>query len=158
MLWWTNFFRLLPNPNSPLPGSLSFSRFLTFSFLFFFYDFGFVYLFFKSQLRLRTVKLRGAIFRVLMWAQMVFCLVFVCACVCLYQNSSSEAQLSRGKKRANPSDALVVSDPKSTLRNLSDSSGETQASPCRPWDRGDYFRRLATFKSMLWFAKPQVRF
>ncbi|XP_019189750.1 PREDICTED: uncharacterized protein LOC109184163 isoform X2 [Ipomoea nil] len=76
--------------------------------------------------------------------------------------SSSEVQLSRGKKRANSSYALVVSDPKSTfkagerLRNLSDSSGETQASPCRPWDRGDYFRRLATFKSMWWFAKPQV--
>ncbi|KAJ7287873.1 hypothetical protein O6H91_Y317500 [Diphasiastrum complanatum] len=27
---------------------------------------------------------------------------------------------------------------------------------CRPWDRGDLFRRLATFKSMTWFGKPQV--
>lgn len=76
--------------------------------------------------------------------------------------SSSEGQLSRGKKRAYSSYALVVSDPKSTfkaaerLRNLSDWSGETQASPCRPWDRVDYFRRLASFKSMWWFAKPQV--
>lgn len=25
----------------------------------------------------------------------------------------------------------------------------------RPWDRGDLFRRLATFKSGTWFCKPQ---
>jgi len=28
---------------------------------------------------------------------------------------------------------------------------------CRHWDRGDLVRRLATFKSMTWFAKPKVR-
>lgn len=27
---------------------------------------------------------------------------------------------------------------------------------CRPWDRGDLFRRLATFRSMTWFGKPEV--
>ncbi|KAF3780941.1 NIPA-like protein [Nymphaea thermarum] len=27
---------------------------------------------------------------------------------------------------------------------------------CRPWDRGDLTRRLATFKSITWFAKPKV--
>ncbi|XP_038993413.1 uncharacterized protein LOC120117176 [Hibiscus syriacus] len=27
---------------------------------------------------------------------------------------------------------------------------------CRPWDRGDFLRRLSTFKSMTWFAKPKV--
>jgi hypothetical protein len=27
---------------------------------------------------------------------------------------------------------------------------------CRPWDRGDLLRRLATYKSMSWFGKPQV--
>ncbi|XP_076888877.1 uncharacterized protein LOC143539446 [Bidens hawaiensis] len=27
---------------------------------------------------------------------------------------------------------------------------------CRPWDREDLLRRLATFKSMTWFAKPEV--
>ncbi|KAG0584879.1 hypothetical protein KC19_3G242000 [Ceratodon purpureus] len=27
---------------------------------------------------------------------------------------------------------------------------------CRPWDRGDLLRRLATFKSISWFGKPQV--
>nr|GMC73854.1 Nuclear-interacting partner of ALK like [Ipomoea batatas] len=53
-----------------------------------------------------------------------------------------------------------TSDPKSTfkvaerLRNLSDLSGETQASPCRPWDRVDYFRRLASFKSMCCTTTP----
>lgn len=34
----------------------------------------------------------------------------------------------------------------------------TLASPpaCRPWDRRDLLRRLATYKSMSWFGKPQV--
>ncbi|PKA55513.1 hypothetical protein AXF42_Ash006715 [Apostasia shenzhenica] len=27
---------------------------------------------------------------------------------------------------------------------------------CRPWDRGDFMRRLATFKAMTWFGKPKV--
>ncbi|KAJ4768678.1 Nuclear-interacting partner of ALK [Rhynchospora pubera] len=30
------------------------------------------------------------------------------------------------------------------------------APPCRPWERGDLIRRLATFKAMTWFAKPKV--
>lgn len=30
------------------------------------------------------------------------------------------------------------------------------APPCRPWDRGDLLRRLATFKAMTWFGKPKV--
>ncbi|KAM0849972.1 hypothetical protein ACQ4PT_053380 [Festuca glaucescens] len=28
--------------------------------------------------------------------------------------------------------------------------------PCRPWDRRDLVRRLASFKAMTWFAKPKV--
>nr|XP_027118277.1 uncharacterized protein LOC113735472 [Coffea arabica] len=36
------------------------------------------------------------------------------------------------------------------------SSGSVQAPFCRPWDRDDLFRRLSTFKSMTWFAKPQT--
>ncbi|XP_062214522.1 uncharacterized protein LOC133915394 [Phragmites australis] len=28
--------------------------------------------------------------------------------------------------------------------------------PCRPWDRADLMRRLASFKAMTWFAKPKV--
>lgn len=27
---------------------------------------------------------------------------------------------------------------------------------CRPWERGDLLRRLATFKPSNWFAKPKV--
>ncbi|KAA8542312.1 hypothetical protein F0562_023552 [Nyssa sinensis] len=36
------------------------------------------------------------------------------------------------------------------------SGGSVQTPLCRPWDRGDFIRRLATFKSMTWFAKPKV--
>ncbi|KAL0342425.1 UNVERIFIED_CONTAM: hypothetical protein Scaly_1905100 [Sesamum calycinum] len=36
------------------------------------------------------------------------------------------------------------------------SATSTLAPACRPWDRDDLFRRLSTFKSMTWFAKPQV--
>ncbi|KAL6006914.1 hypothetical protein ACLOJK_032410 [Asimina triloba] len=38
-------------------------------------------------------------------------------------------------------------------------AGTSQASRpplCRPWDRGDLMRRLATFKSMTWFGRPKV--
>jgi hypothetical protein len=28
--------------------------------------------------------------------------------------------------------------------------------PCRPWNRADLMRRLASFKAMTWFAKPKV--
>ncbi|XP_059590838.1 retrovirus-related Pol polyprotein from transposon RE1 isoform X3 [Vitis vinifera] len=41
----------------------------------------------------------------------------------------------------------------------SKSRGDIQHSStplCRPWDRGDLMQRLATFKSMTWFAKPEV--
>ncbi|KAK4436928.1 Nuclear-interacting partner of ALK [Sesamum alatum] len=40
--------------------------------------------------------------------------------------------------------------------SLSVSGTSTLAPACRPWDRDDLFRRLSTFKSMTWFAKPQV--
>lgn len=35
------------------------------------------------------------------------------------------------------------------------SSRNGSAGVGRPWDRGDLFRRLATFKSGTWFCKPQ---
>lgn len=35
-------------------------------------------------------------------------------------------------------------------------TGEDGRSPCRPWDREDLMRRLATFKAMTWFGKPKV--
>lgn len=31
-----------------------------------------------------------------------------------------------------------------------------EAPSCRPWDRGDLMKRLATFKAMTWFGKPKV--
>ncbi|GAB2295317.1 hypothetical protein Dimus_029489 [Dionaea muscipula] len=33
--------------------------------------------------------------------------------------------------------------------------GSSQPS-CRPWERGDLLRRLATFKHAYWFGKPKV--
>lgn len=33
--------------------------------------------------------------------------------------------------------------------------GSCQAS-CRPWERGDLLRRLATFNPSNWFSKPKV--
>ncbi|KAE8125001.1 hypothetical protein FH972_019839 [Carpinus fangiana] len=70
-------------------------------------------------------------------------------------SSSSGAQLSRGRKRPNTSSALALMEPK-TKQHLSGSAGTSDAPLCRPWDRGDLMRRLATFKSMTWFAKPKV--
>ncbi|KAK9066618.1 hypothetical protein SSX86_013941 [Deinandra increscens subsp. villosa] len=40
------------------------------------------------------------------------------------------------------------------LRNAS--GGAVQSPMCRPWDRDDLLKRLSTFKSMRWFAKPEV--
>ncbi|KAJ0230761.1 C3HC-type domain-containing protein [Hirschfeldia incana] len=68
-------------------------------------------------------------------------------------------QQSRGKKRPNPSSALALVEPKTTIdRSLKApaATGGSQSGLCRPWDRGDLMRRLASFKSMTWFAKPQV--
>lgn len=52
------------------------------------------------------------------------------------------AQLPRAKKRSNMVEEFKF--------------GSVEAPVCRPWDRGDLLKRLATFKSMTWFAKPQV--
>ncbi|KAM0980009.1 hypothetical protein ACFX13_016048 [Malus domestica] len=77
-------------------------------------------------------------------------------------SSSSGVQTSRGKKRANPSSALALVEPKSrgdrmgVSRHFSAPAVAAPAPLCRPWDRGDLMRRVATFKSMTWFAKPKV--
>ncbi|KAH7650972.1 RNA polymerase archaeal subunit P/eukaryotic subunit RPABC4 protein [Dioscorea alata] len=43
------------------------------------------------------------------------------------------------------------------LRLRRDSIGSLGLVPqCRPWDRGDLMRRLATYKAMTWFGKPKV--
>ncbi|CAA7410326.1 unnamed protein product [Spirodela intermedia] len=41
-------------------------------------------------------------------------------------------------------------------RSVRRATGEDGRSPCRPWDRGDLMRRLATFKAMTWFGKPKA--
>ncbi|XP_031372217.1 uncharacterized protein LOC116187574 isoform X1 [Punica granatum] len=64
--------------------------------------------------------------------------------------SSSVMQLSRGRKRPNPMSGM------DDAEEVQPSAGVSQVPLCRPWDRDDLLRRLATFKSMTWFAKPQV--
>lgn len=73
--------------------------------------------------------------------------------------SSLVEQQSRGKKRPCPSSALSLVEPKTILATIDRSlkaPSSSQSGLCRPWDRGDLMRRLASFKSMTWFAKPQV--
>ncbi|KAF3437310.1 hypothetical protein FNV43_RR20063 [Rhamnella rubrinervis] len=68
--------------------------------------------------------------------------------------STSDAQTSRGKKRANPSSALALIEPK--FNSVVEASPMSSKAPlCRPWHRGDLIKRLSTFKSMTWFAKPE---
>ncbi|XP_057841283.1 uncharacterized protein LOC131050968 isoform X2 [Cryptomeria japonica] len=63
-------------------------------------------------------------------------------------------QMSKGpsSSRISPQPRrLSGSNLKSTLTSTS-----SPAPMCRPWDRRDLVRRLATFKSMTWFGKPKV--
>ncbi|KAI4319188.1 hypothetical protein MLD38_032818 [Melastoma candidum] len=64
---------------------------------------------------------------------------------------------SRGVKRPNQGNQLVaLADPKSGGSDEAQLSQQPRSSVCRPWDRGDLMRRLSTFKSMTWFAKPKA--
>uniref|UniRef100_A0A6N2L6N1 C3HC-type domain-containing protein n=1 Tax=Salix viminalis TaxID=40686 RepID=A0A6N2L6N1_SALVM len=63
---------------------------------------------------------------------------------------------SRGKKRDNPESALALVEPTDKTRVRAEPVSSADAPLCRPWDRGDLMRRLATYKSMTWFAKPKV--
>ncbi|CAN0891507.1 Zinc finger C3HC-type protein 1 [Linum grandiflorum] len=77
------------------------------------------------------------------------------------KTSSSAGESSRGRKRPNPDSALSCVEPRSNAADIFDASrrssvARSDAPLCRPWDRGDLMRRLATFKSMTWFAKPKV--
>lgn len=71
-------------------------------------------------------------------------------------------QLSGSKKRPYQSTALGVmelnrrGDVTEGQQSSSAAAGPPQEALCRPWDRGDFMKRLATFKSMSWFAKPKV--
>lgn len=69
--------------------------------------------------------------------------------------------LSGGRKRPHfMTTTLALVDLKykvSMSGELQNASGGAEQSPvCRPWDREDLLKRLATFKSMTWFAKPEV--
>ncbi|KAF7806320.1 NIPA-like protein [Senna tora] len=72
-------------------------------------------------------------------------------------SSSRGAQLSGGKKRSYESTLLAAmeSNLKGNVAEGQQSSAPSGAQ-CRPWDRGDFMKRLATFKSISWFAKPKV--
>ncbi|GJU54680.1 C3HC zinc finger-like protein, partial [Tanacetum coccineum] len=54
--------------------------------------------------------------------------------------------LSRGRN----SKALALVESKTKATAISD------ATTCKPWNRDKLLKRLATFKSMRWFAKPQA--
>ncbi|KAJ4713321.1 Zinc finger, C3HC-like [Melia azedarach] len=77
-------------------------------------------------------------------------------------SSCSGVESRRGTKRPNSESILALVEPKG-IANVTDkyqhssASAESSEAPlCKPWDRGDLMRRLATFKSMTWFAKPKA--
>ncbi|XP_057723098.1 uncharacterized protein LOC130937911 [Arachis stenosperma] len=76
-------------------------------------------------------------------------------------SSSSGMQLLSGKKRPYSTSLGTMElnlrgDAAEVPLSLSATVGATEGALCRPWDRGDFMRRLATFKSISWFAKPKV--
>ncbi|KAK7388787.1 hypothetical protein VNO78_23614 [Psophocarpus tetragonolobus] len=75
-------------------------------------------------------------------------------------SSSSGVQLAwSSKKRPYQSGAMELNRRGDVVEGQQPSSASDKAlqgSLCRPWDRGDFMRRLATFKSMSWFAKPKI--
>ncbi|KAI4344036.1 hypothetical protein L6164_011313 [Bauhinia variegata] len=78
-----------------------------------------------------------------------------------HSSSSSGVQLSGGRKRpystaSGVMESNVRGDVSEGQQPSSTPAGSPQGPLCRPWDRGDFMRRLATFKSITWFAKPKV--
>lgn len=74
-------------------------------------------------------------------------------------HSISKVEAQRGQKRPNMASAFSKVELKSraSIAGQSKNSLVSAGAPlCRPWDRGDFQKRLSTFKSMTWFAKPQV--
>eukprot|EP00268_Persea_americana_P049223 TRINITY_DN525_c1_g1_i1.p1 TRINITY_DN525_c1_g1~~TRINITY_DN525_c1_g1_i1.p1 ORF type:complete len:716 (+),score=147.30 TRINITY_DN525_c1_g1_i1:290-2437(+) len=78
------------------------------------------------------------------------------------RSSSSSAGVELGRKRLK---SIPTSRPELGLRGdiVQENSLKrslvqvgSQAPLCRPWERGDLTRRLATFKSMTWFGKPKA--
>ncbi|KAK9684429.1 hypothetical protein RND81_10G209400 [Saponaria officinalis] len=66
-------------------------------------------------------------------------------------SSSSSSRKAIGQKRQ-----YAAMEPNLKGDNIGESLNAAQPPPCRPWDRVDLMRRLATFKSMRWFAKPKA--
>ncbi|RDX78048.1 NIPA-like protein, partial [Mucuna pruriens] len=74
-------------------------------------------------------------------------------------SSSSGVQLSGSRKRPYQSGVMELNrrgDVAEGQQSSSAAGTALQGPLCRPWDRGDFMRRLATFKSMSWFAKPKI--
>ncbi|TKY54954.1 NIPA protein [Spatholobus suberectus] len=74
-------------------------------------------------------------------------------------SSSSGVQLSGSKKRPYQLGVMELNRRGDVAEGQQSSSAATtalQGQLCRPWDRDDFMRRLATFKSMSWFAKPKM--
>ncbi|KAF6168988.1 hypothetical protein GIB67_038485 [Kingdonia uniflora] len=72
--------------------------------------------------------------------------------------SASGDQNSRGKKRGNSvvgGGGRVMGFKRSAVP-VGSLSISSKTPICRPWDRGDLMKRVATFKSMTWFGKPKV--
>ncbi|KAK9116038.1 hypothetical protein Sjap_014985 [Stephania japonica] len=51
---------------------------------------------------------------------------------------------------------LLVADSCRVPKRSATAGAGSEIPLCKPWDRGDLVRRLNTFKSMTWFAKPKV--
>ncbi|ONK67072.1 uncharacterized protein A4U43_C06F15370 [Asparagus officinalis] len=66
----------------------------------------------------------------------------------------SQSASPRAKKPSTPSDGIGRKEEETGLRIPRSTMGS--APQCRPWDRGDLIRRLATFKAMTWFGKPKA--
>ncbi|MQL70786.1 hypothetical protein Taro_003141 [Colocasia esculenta] len=60
----------------------------------------------------------------------------------------------KGRRRELGSRELVENSTRHAAAGIGTREGRTP--PCRPWDRSDLMKRLATFKAMTWFGKPKA--
>eukprot|EP01018_Ginkgo_biloba_P030274 Gb_03739 [translate_table: standard] len=75
------------------------------------------------------------------------------------ENANTGKMTQLGQMSKGASSSRVSGRPLRLTGNNVKSTSTSTSSPapvCRPWDRGDLLRRLATFKSMTWFGKPKV--
>lgn len=71
-------------------------------------------------------------------------------------NVGSVEGSSHGQGSKAASLSCVGSQPPWTSTSAGGSAFGSPRSSCRPWERGDLLRRLATFVPLNWFGKPQV--